>query len=140
MPSVLLTLLLTTTALSHIAVCSEKTQLPLEVSGLPIKLNRAFTFKIVNYESRVNIIKSPKGTLFNGNFSRLLLNVGGSFHQYIATSFTFRYPPQHRVSPVSSDVLEMQIKYLLVPGGSLAWKHKTIVLSVSYVVTDYAPT
>ena len=60
-------------------------------------------------------------------------------HRYSSTSFSFKYPPQHRIAEVSQEVIEMQIMYELTETNVSKWKHRSLVMSVSFVVTEYAP-
>ena len=34
-------------------------------------------------------------------------------YEYTASSFSFKYPPQHRIADVQQEVVEMQINYRL---------------------------
>ena len=108
---------------------------PLHITQLPIKLNDVFTFKKINRASPVSIERSPMGTFFRGNFSTLFLTGAGVDHEYTATSFTFKYPPQHIITGESQESIEIQIMYTLNPKENSTWKHKVVVMSVSFLVT-----
>lgn len=53
-----------------------------------------------------------------------MLTGAGSIYRYTSTSFTFKYPPQHKITTTSNEVIEMQILYTLNLGKGLAWKHR----------------
>jgi hypothetical protein len=74
-----------------------------------------------------------------GNFSSLTLTGPRWSYEYEAVGFSFKYPPQHRIAEVSQEVIEMQIAYRLGESEVPRWKHRSVVMSVSFVVTEYAP-
>lgn len=111
----------------------------LKLALLPAKENANYHYSITNYANPVTIIRNNNGTSLQGDFSTLHLISGRSEYEYISTSLSFKYPPQHRVAEINNEMLELQILYELNNCNNTAWKHKRLALSITFLLTEYAP-
>jgi len=106
---------------------------------LPVKENSNYQFSIQNYANYATIIRNENGTFLQGDFSTLKLFTHHKEYQYVSKSLSFKLPPQHRVVELSHQMLELQIVYELSENNKARWKHRRVALSVTFLMTEYAP-
>lgn len=125
----------------HLALAAPLHAAPLKLSLIPVKQNANYQYSITNYANAATVIRNENGTFLQGDFSTLRLFSQRSEYEYRSTSLSFKYPPQHRVAELNSQMLELQILYELVPSNNTKckWKHRRVGLSVTFLLTEYAP-
>jgi hypothetical protein len=112
---------------------------PLQLALLPAKENANYQYSITNYANSATVIRNDDGTFLQGDFSTLRLYSQRSEYEYRSTSLAFKYPSQHRVAELNNQMLELQILYELTPNNNTKWKHRRVGLSVTFLLTEYAP-
>ena len=98
--------------------------------------NNEYFYQIHNYKAPAAIVTTLNGTFFQGNFSTLLITTRQRTYSYTSTGFSFKSPPQHRVVPINTPTIEMHVHYELTHSHKLPWKHRQVVLVVTFVETD----
>jgi hypothetical protein len=111
----------------------------LRLALLPTKLNANYAYSIINYAAPATILRNSNGTFVQGDFSTLRLDNDLTHYEYICTGLSFKYPPQHRVAEINNEMLELQVLYELSGQPNAKWKHRRIALSVTFLLTEYAP-
>jgi hypothetical protein len=123
----------------HLVCLSDAPTTQLRLAQLPAKLNTRYNFELSFHAAPVTILRNSNGTFFQGDFSLLQLHKDNRTHVYRSTAFSFKYPPQHRIADVANEILELQIAYSLQENPQLAWKHKQLLLSISFMCSEYLP-
>ena len=100
-----LLLLLSLTLLTPLFSQKASSFAPIIIEDSPIKLNEAFTFRIFNYPGSIKVVRKDNGIFFYGNVSSVWLKGGDQVYEYSADCFTFRYPPQHKVTKLAEEVI-----------------------------------
>lgn len=123
----------------HLVCLSDAPTSQLRLAQHPAKQNARYSFELSFHAGAVTLLRSRNGTFFQGDFSRVQLRKDLTTHVYRSTAFSFKYPPQHRIADVANEILELQIAYSLQENPQLAWKHKRLLLSVTFMCTEYLP-